>query len=66
MTTAPQTRQIIAQRVLDRAAARGISLEKDETFMELLAQWIQGDIPMRIMRHLYFEAVAQNKRVLRD
>jgi hypothetical protein len=66
MDTAPQTRQIIAQRALDRAASRGVSLESDETFMALLAHWIQGDIPMRVMRNRYFEAVAQKKRILRN
>jgi hypothetical protein len=59
MSTDPETRRSIAQRALDRSVARGISLQDDEAFMALLEQWIAGEIPMRVMRERYFDAVAQ-------
>lgn len=66
MSSDPETRRGIAQRTLDRAAARGQALEDDTAFMTLLAKWIDGEIPMRIMRERYFEAVAQRRRPIVD
>lgn len=66
MSTDPETRRSIAQRALDRSVTRGISLKDDEAFMALLEQWIAGEIPMRVMRERYFNAVAQRIRDIAD
>lgn len=66
MSTDPQTRRSIAQRALDRSVARGTSLKEDEAFMALLELWIAGEIPMRVMRERYFNAVAQGHRHVTD
>lgn len=58
----PETRRGIAQRALGRARAQGVALEDDQVFMALLDEWIEGKIPMRMMRERYFAAFAQRER----
>ena len=62
MNMDPETRRGIAQRALGRARVQGVALEEDQVFMDLLDQWIEGNIPMRLMRERYLEAFAQRER----
>ena len=58
MSTDPETRRAIAQRVIDRAAARGMPIEKDPAFSALLEEWARGDIDMKAMRKRYLDIIA--------
>ncbi|KXG84194.1 hypothetical protein [Agrobacterium bohemicum] len=58
MSTNPETRRAIAQRVIDRAAARGMPIDKDPAFVALLEEWIRGDIDMKAMRERYLDTIA--------
>lgn len=58
MSTNPQTRRAIAQRVIDRAAARGMPIDKDPAFVALLEEWTRGDIDMKAMRERYLDIIA--------
>lgn len=58
MSTNPETRRAIAQRVIDRAAARGMPIDKDPAFVALLEEWTRGDIDMKAMRERYLNTIA--------
>ncbi|SCX21129.1 hypothetical protein DSM25558_2859 [Agrobacterium sp. DSM 25558] len=58
MSTNPETRRAIAQRVIDRAAARGMPIDKDPAFVALLEEWTRGDIDMKAMRERYLDVIA--------
>ena len=58
MSTDTETRKTIAQRVIDRAAARGTPIDADPTFLAAVEEWIQGDIDMRTMRERYLDVIA--------
>lgn len=58
MSTDTETRRIIAQRVIDRAAARGAPIDTDPAFLAVVEEWICGDIDMRAMRERYLDAIA--------
>lgn len=61
MSTDPETRRAIAQRAIDRAAARGVPIDKDPAFVALLEEWIRGDIDMKAMRERYIDIRALQK-----
>lgn len=58
MSTDPQTRRAIAQRAIDRAAARGVPIDTDPAFRALLEEWVRGDIDMKVMRERYLDIIA--------
>lgn len=58
MTTNTETRRTIAQRVIDRAAARGTPVDADPAFLAAVEEWIRGDIDMKAMRDRYLEIIA--------
>ena len=58
MSANPETRRAIAQRVIDRAAARGMPIDKDPTFVALLEDWTRGDLDMKAMRERYLDIIA--------
>ncbi|WP_311273349.1 MULTISPECIES: hypothetical protein [unclassified Rhizobium] len=58
MSTDPETRRAIAQRVINRAAARGMPIDKDPAFSALLEEWTRGDIDMKAMRKRYLDIIA--------
>lgn len=58
MITDTETRRTIAQRVIDRAAARGAPINADPAFLAAVEEWIRGDIDMKAMRHRYLEIIA--------
>ncbi|MDP9857352.1 hypothetical protein [Agrobacterium tumefaciens] len=58
MSTDPETRRANAQRAIDRAAARGMPIDKDPAFVALLEEWIRGDIDMKAMRERYLDIIA--------
>lgn len=55
------TRKSIAQRVIERAEARGVPIDKDPAFVSLLDQWISGDIDVMQMRERYLDVLARQK-----
>lgn len=61
MSTDPGTRRAIAQRAIDRAAARGVPIDTDPAFVTLLEEWIRGDINMKAMRERYLDVLALQK-----
>lgn len=61
MTTDPGTRRAIAQRAIDRAAARVMPIDKDPAFVALLEEWTRGDIDMKAMRERYLDILALRK-----
>lgn len=61
MSTDPETRRAIAQRAIDRAAARGAPIDTDPAFLALLEEWIRGDIDMKTMRDRYLDTLALQK-----
>ncbi|MBN7807766.1 MULTISPECIES: hypothetical protein [Agrobacterium] len=58
MSTNPETRRAIAQRVINRAAARGMPIDTDPAFVALLEEWTRGDIDMKAMRERYLDIIA--------
>ena len=64
MSTDPETRRAIAQRVIERAKARGTPIDDDPVFIALLDAWISGDIDIRTVRERYFDsrALGQEQR----
>ncbi|MBP2511624.1 MULTISPECIES: hypothetical protein [Agrobacterium] len=58
MSTDPETRRANAQRAIDRAAARGMPIDKDPAFVALLEEWIRGDIDIKAMRERYLDIIA--------
>ncbi|QCM14101.1 hypothetical protein CFBP6625_27200 (plasmid) [Agrobacterium tumefaciens] len=69
MTIDTETRRAIAQRVINRAAARGAPINADPAFLALLEEWIRGDIDMRTMREQYLDVFAirtAERRVSRE
>jgi len=58
MSTNPETRRAIAQRVIYRAAARGMPIDKDPAFLTLLEEWTRGDIDVKAMRERYLDIIA--------
>ena len=50
MTADTETRRTIAQRVIDRAAARGTPVDADPAFLAAVEEWVRGDIDMKAMR----------------
>ena len=66
MSTDPETRRVIAQRAIARAAARGMPIDKDPVFVALLEQWSRGDIDMKAMRERYLAMIALQAAERRD
>ncbi|MBO0144735.1 hypothetical protein JZX87_26665 [Agrobacterium sp. Ap1] len=58
MVADPETRKAIAQRAIDRAAARGAPIDQDPAFIALLSDWIRGDIEFKEMRERYLDLLA--------
>lgn len=58
MATDPETRKAIAQRAIDRAAARGAPIDQDPAFVALLDEWVQGEIEFKEMRERYLDLLA--------
>jgi len=58
MATDPETRKAIAQRAIDRAAARGAPIDQDPAFVALLDEWVQGQIEFKEMRERYLDLLA--------
>ncbi len=58
MSTDTKTRRTIAQRVIERAAARGAPIDTDPAFLAVVEEWICGDIDMRAMRERYLDTIA--------
>ncbi len=58
MVTDPESRKAIAQRAIDRAAARGAPIDQDPAFVALLDGWVQGEIEFKEMRERYLDLVA--------
>lgn len=58
MVTDPETRTAIAQRAIDRAAARGAPIDQDPAFVALLDEWIRGDVEFKEMRERYLDILA--------
>lgn len=54
-------RKSIAQRVIDRAKARGEPIDQDPAFVALLDEWINGDIDIKQMREKYLDVLAHQK-----
>lgn len=50
MATNTEIRRAIAKRAIDRAAARGVPIDKDPAVAALLEEWIRGEIDMKTMR----------------
>ncbi|NTI26567.1 hypothetical protein G6M87_32725 (plasmid) [Rhizobium rhizogenes] len=66
MSTDPETRRAIAQRAIDRAAARGVPIDTDPAFLGLLEEWIRGEIDMTAMRERYLDTIALQAAERRD
>jgi len=58
MSTDTETRRAIAQRVIDRARARGVPIDTDPAYLVLLEEWIRGEINMKAMRERYLDIIA--------
>jgi hypothetical protein len=58
MSTDPNPRKSIAQRAIDRAKARGVPIDEDPAFTELLDEWVRGEIDTKQMRERYLDRVA--------
>lgn len=58
MATDPESRKAIAQRAIDRAAARGAPIDQDSAFVALLDEWIDGEIEFKEMRERYLDLLA--------
>jgi hypothetical protein len=58
MVADPKTRKAIAQRAIDRAAARGAPIDQDPAFVALLDEWIRGQIEFKAMRERYLDILA--------
>jgi type III secretion system FlhB-like substrate exporter len=58
MSTDPETRRAIAQGAIDRARARGVPIDTDPAFLDLLEEWIRGDVDMKVMRERYLDMIA--------
>jgi hypothetical protein len=61
MSTDPETRRAIAQRAIDRAAARGMPIDTDPAFLGFVEEWIRGDIDMKAVRERYLNILALRK-----
>ncbi|MGO8253463.1 hypothetical protein ACC792_21100 [Rhizobium ruizarguesonis] len=66
MSTDPASRRAIAQRAIDRAAARGVPIDTDPAFLGLLEEWICGEIDMTAMRERYLDTIALQAAERRD
>ncbi|NKL15581.1 hypothetical protein GFL78_27220 [Rhizobium leguminosarum bv. viciae] len=66
MSTDAETRRAIAQRAIDRAAARGVPIDTDPAFLGLLEEWIRGEIDMTAMRERYLDTIALQAAERRD
>ncbi|MGO7028541.1 hypothetical protein ACCS69_32460 [Rhizobium johnstonii] len=66
MSTDAETRRAIAQRAIDRAAARGVPIDADPAFLGLLEEWIHGEIDMTAMRERYLDTIALQAAERRD
>lgn len=53
-----ETRKAIAQRAINRAAARGAPIDQDPAFLALLDEWTYGDIEFKEMRTRYLDLLA--------
>ncbi|MBW9069988.1 hypothetical protein [Agrobacterium pusense] len=58
MSTTPETRRTIAQRVIDRATARGTPFDADPAFLAVVEEWIRGDIDLKAIRERYLDILA--------
>lgn len=58
MSTTPETRRTIAQRVIDRAAGRGTPFDADPAFLAVVEEWIRGDIDLKAIRERYLDILA--------
>lgn len=58
MSTDTETRRAIAQRVIDRARARGDPIDTDPAYLGLVGEWIRGEIDMKAMRERYLDMIA--------
>lgn len=58
MSTDTETRRAIAQRVIDRARARGVPIDTDPAYLVLVGEWIRGEIDMKAMRERYLDMIA--------
>jgi hypothetical protein len=58
MSTDTETRRAIAQRVIDRARARGVPIDTDPAYLGLVEEWIRGEIDMKAMRERYLDIIA--------
>lgn len=58
MSTDTETRRAIAQRVSDRARARGVPIDTDPPYLVLLEEWIRGEIDMKTIRERYLDIIA--------
>ncbi|MBW9089403.1 hypothetical protein JNB91_16325 [Rhizobium wenxiniae] len=50
MATDSEARKAMAQRAIDRAAARGVPIDQDPAFLALLDEWGQGQIEFKELR----------------
>lgn len=50
MATDSEARKAMAQRAIDRAAARGVPIDQDPAFVALLDEWVQGQIEFKELR----------------
>ena len=58
MATDSKTRKAIAQRAIDRAAARGVPIDQDPAFVALLDEWVSGAIEFDEMRERHKDILA--------
>lgn len=61
MVADPETRKAIAQRAIDRAAARGAPIDQDPAFVALLDEWIRGEIEFKETRERYTEILRSRR-----
>lgn len=66
MSTDPETRRAIAKRAIDRARVQGVPIDTDPAFLDLLEEWIRGEINMRTMRERYLAIIALRSAERRD
>ena len=66
MSTDPESRKAIAQRAIDRAAARGLPIDTDPAFVALLEEWVRGDIDIKVMREQYLDIIALQVALRRE
>lgn len=59
MSTDTETRKAIAQRVIDRARARGVPIDTDPAYLALVEEWIRGEIDLKAMRERYLDMIAR-------